>query len=238
MNHDDDFMKSIPLFLRRTEGPATTAAPILSADAPVSTPASTPASTGEAAPLEPVFTATDEQVPPAPTNEARTNEAMDEPVVPTGKPGTLPWMMRRKARAAGAAPLSHVPVPPPLPIDSNGAAPPVESEDGPPQAKNFFRDTRVEIEQAFGHAPAKAHMPAVEKKAHMPAAEKAGDDTDAPFQVTLPRGVIRQIRLRAAEGDTTHRAIVLRALREAGLAVPEGADVDRRVLAAKQRRRA
>ena len=132
MHHDDDFMKSIPLFLRRTEGSATTveAVPLAAAPAaaPAATPAATPAFTGEAVPLTPVT-------------------ATDEPVVPR-------------------------------------------------------------------------------------------DDTDAPFQVTLPRGVIRQIRLRAAEGGTTNRAIVLRALRGAGLAVPEGADVDRRVLAAKQRRRA
>ena len=229
MNHDDDFMKSIPLFLRRFEVPATTAAPVPPAAAPVSTPVSKLVSTGEAVLFTPLFTATDGQVPPAPTDEALTDETMDEPVVPTGKPGTLPWMARRRARGAGGAPLSRVPVPPPLPVTSNGEAAPAESEEDQPQAKNFFRDTRVEIEQAFSHAPAKAHMPA---------AEGPGEDTDAPFQVTLPRGVIRQIRLRAAEVGTTHRAIVLRALREAGLAVPEGADVDRRVLAAKQRRRA
>ncbi|MEE8506293.1 MAG: hypothetical protein V3S40_08750 [Kiloniellales bacterium] len=229
MNHDDDFMKSIPLFLRRFEAPATMAPPVPPAAAPVSAPVSTPVSTGEAVPLAPVCTAADGQVPPAPTDEALTDEAMDEPVVPTGKPGTLPWMARRKARAAGGAPLGHVPVPPPLPVTSNGEAAPAESEEDHPQAKNFFRDTRVEIEQAFTLAPAKAHTPAP---------EGPGDDTDAPFQVTLPRGVIRQIRLRAAEVGTTHRAIVLRALRETGLAVPEGADVDRRVLAARQRRRA
>ena len=63
-------------------------------------------------------------------------------------------------------------------------------------------------------------------------------EEDIAFQVTLPRGVIRQIRLRAAEDGTTHRAIVLRALRAAGLAIPEGADVDRRVAAAKRRQQA
>ena len=130
-----------------------------------------------------------------------TDEAVDEPVVPTGKSGTLPWMARRRARGAAGAPLSRVPVLPPLPATSNGVAVPVESEEDQPQAKNFFRDTRVEIEQAFAHAPAKAHMPA---------AEGPGDDTDAPFQVTLPRGVIRQIRLRRqgghnAQGDRAAR---------------------------------
>ncbi len=62
-----------------------------------------------------------------------------------------------------------------------------------------------------------------------------GEDDDAAFQVTLPRSVIRQIRLCAAEQGTTHRAVVLRALRGAGLNIPEGADVDRRVQAAKRR---
>lgn len=65
-----------------------------------------------------------------------------------------------------------------------------------------------------------------------------GEDDDAAFQVTLPRSVIRQIRLCAAEQGTTHRAVVLRALRGAGLNIPEGADVDRRALAAKRRYRA
>ncbi len=63
-------------------------------------------------------------------------------------------------------------------------------------------------------------------------------DDDAAFQVTLPRSVIRQIRLFAAEQGTTHRAVVLRALRTAGLNIPEGADVDRRAVAAKRRHQA
>ena len=63
-------------------------------------------------------------------------------------------------------------------------------------------------------------------------------DNDAAFQVTLPRSVIRQIRLFAAEQGTTHRAVVLRALRTAGLSIPEGADVDRRAVAAKRRHQA
>ncbi len=60
------------------------------------------------------------------------------------------------------------------------------------------------------------------------------DSDDVAFQVTLPRGVARQIRMLAAERDTTQRAVVLRALRLAGLAVPEGSDIDRRGRAAKR----
>ncbi len=66
----------------------------------------------------------------------------------------------------------------------------------------------------------------------------SGEDDDAAFQITLPRRVIRQIRLFAAEQGTTHRAVVLRALRTAGLSIPEGADVDRRAVAAKRRQQA
>ena len=61
---------------------------------------------------------------------------------------------------------------------------------------------------------------------------------DVAFQVTLPRSVVRQIRVLAAKKDTTQRAIVLRALRQAGLWVPEGTDVDRRGRTAKRRQHA
>lgn len=57
---------------------------------------------------------------------------------------------------------------------------------------------------------------------------KKGDAGDAPFQVTLPKDLIRQVRLRAAEEDTTHRAIILRALKQYGFDIPDGEDVDRR----------
>ncbi len=71
--------------------------------------------------------------------------------------------------------------------------------------------------------------------------ESASDDAgaeDVAFQVTLPRSVVRQIRVLAAKTDTTQRAIVLRALRLAGLWIPEGTDVDRRGRTAKRRQQA
>jgi hypothetical protein len=56
-----------------------------------------------------------------------------------------------------------------------------------------------------------------------------GDDSeDVAFELNLPRGVVRQLRVMAAEKDTTQRAVVLRALRLAGLSVPESSDVDYR----------
>jgi len=42
----------------------------------------------------------------------------------------------------------------------------------------------------------------------------------------------------AAEKDTTQRAVVLRALRLAGLSVPEGSDIDRREPGAKRQSQA
>ncbi len=53
------------------------------------------------------------------------------------------------------------------------------------------------------------------------------DREDITFRVTLPRGVARQIDLLAVARGTTQRAVVLRALRLAGLSVPEGSGVDR-----------
>ncbi len=52
------------------------------------------------------------------------------------------------------------------------------------------------------------------------------DREDITFRVTLPRGVARQICMLAVERDTTQRAVVLRALRLAGLSVPDGSDID------------
>jgi hypothetical protein len=52
------------------------------------------------------------------------------------------------------------------------------------------------------------------------------DDEDIIFQVSLPRGVVREISMLAAKRDSTQRAVVLRALRLAGLSVPDGSDID------------
>ncbi len=91
-----------------------------------------------------------------------------------------------------------------------------------PQAETVQAGQRARIELAFDN-------------------ETAPDDAgaeDVAFQVTLPRSVARQIRVLAAKKDTTQRAIVLRALRLAGLWVPEGTDIDRRGRTAKRRQQA
>ncbi len=56
---------------------------------------------------------------------------------------------------------------------------------------------------------------------------KDGEDgEDVTFQIALPRGVVHQISMLAVKRDTTQRAVVLRALRLAGISVPDGSDID------------
>lgn len=69
-------------------------------------------------------------------------------------------------------------------------------------------------------------------------AAECADGDEVTFQVTLPHGVVRQIRTLAAEKDTTPRAVVLRALRLAGLSVPEGSEFDHPDPAAPRRSQA
>ena len=88
--------------------------------------------------------------------------------------------------------------------------------------ENFFAVARLGIESLFA----------------LNVDDHVDDGGDTAFQVTLPRSVIRQIRILAAQEGTTQRAIVLKALRLAGLSVPEGADIDRRILAGKRRAQA
>ncbi len=133
------------------------------------------------------------------------------PPVPAVKPGSLPWLSQHKAAVKEAAPA---------PVVSAAVEKPVPKAI---KAPNAVRESQSRIERELSREAV---------------AEPAPGEADAPFQVTLPRGVIRQIRIRAAEEGTTHRAIVLRALRLAGLSVPDGLDVDRRKPAVKQRQTA
>ncbi len=101
----------------------------------------------------------------------------------------------------------------------------------------------VEIAQPIAPQPGAAESPtaqrarialAFENESLDPGTAQDTAGEDVAFQVTLPRGVVRQIRMLAAEQDTTQRAVVLRALRLAGLSVPDGCDIDRRGRAAKR----
>jgi hypothetical protein len=51
---------------------------------------------------------------------------------------------------------------------------------------------------------------------------------DVPLQVLVPEPVRRQLEIRAAEEGITKRTFILRALRQAGLDVPEDEIRDRR----------
>jgi hypothetical protein len=53
-------------------------------------------------------------------------------------------------------------------------------------------------------------------------------DIDRKLTLCLPAGVLRQLRQRMADEDTTLRALVLEALCRAGYAVPEAEIRDRR----------
>lgn len=57
--------------------------------------------------------------------------------------------------------------------------------------------------------------------------QPAGPD-DRKLTLNLPAAVVRQLRDRMAREETTLRALVLEALRDAGYAVPAGEIRDRR----------
>ncbi len=61
---------------------------------------------------------------------------------------------------------------------------------------------------------------------------------DRKLTLTLPASVVRQLKARTAEQDTTVRALVLEALARAGYAVPVEEIRDRRRPARQRRERA
>jgi hypothetical protein len=150
-----------------------------------------------------------------------------------------PFLRRREAQqpAAQGIEAQRRPAAPPAQDSGAQAAAPRIVELAARQVEEVPVETvQVEMVQA-GEDPAG-------QRAHIELAfdnQAAPEDTgaeDVAFQVTLPRSVVRQIRVLAAKKDTTQRAIVLRALRLAGLWVPEGTDVDRRGRTAKRRQQA
>ena len=130
-----------------------------------------------------------------------------------------PFLRRHEAQRPEARPPEKSPAAPATaPRIVELAVPQAETV----QAETVQAEQRARIELAFDNETA---------------SNDAGAE-DVAFQVTLPRSVVRQIRVLAAKKDTTQRAIVLRALRLAGLWVPEGTDVDRRGRTAKRRQQA
>ncbi len=90
------------------------------------------------------------------------------------------------------------------------------------------------VSQPRASAPQNSGPQVIDLAARQAAARQASEAApgrspteDMTLQVSLPRSVVRQICLLAAEKDTTQRAIVLRALRLAGFWIPDGAEADR-----------
>ncbi len=193
MRDDDEFLRSIPPFLRRCEAQRPEAQRPESLRRPEKSPARLPGPAGEERAAEPVRAIAAPADSAAPTPLAQDSGSQD-----SGAQNSAPRIVELAARQAEEVQVETL-----------------QAGEGP-------AGRRARIALAFDN-------------------EAASDDAgaeDVAFQVTLPRSVVRQIRVLAAKKDTTQRAIVLRALRLAGLWVPEGTDVDRRGRTAKRRQQA
>ncbi len=167
MHDDDEFLRSIPDFLRRYHKPPPRKLPVRPRDLPAA------------------------RSPSEPRRQPRSAPTAAPTATPTATPGNTPTAAQAPEPAAPAAPKV------------------------------------VEIAQ-----PSAAQSPVAQRARLALAFEnqdmtEGKDGEDITFRVTLPRGVARQICLLAVERDTTQRAVVLGALRLAGLSVPDGGDIDR-----------
>ena len=210
-------LNGIPVFLRRPEDRTPAKLAIkrpegTSAERPQAV-RQDPAGTihGGAAPVTPDFLAESPVRPVVAENSAPNGGATQAPARPGTSRPILPWMARKTAEVAPKAPVK--------PVSSSDVVDLTARREANPEPApvKLYQELRSAFEADQDDAP---------------------EDDDAAFQVTLPRSVIRQIRVVAAEEGTTHRAIILRALRAAGVEIPEGADVDRRAVAAKRRQQA
>ncbi len=195
---DDEFLRSIPPFLRRREAQRPEVQRPESLRRPEKSPARLPGPAGEERAAEPIRAIAAPADSAAPTPLAQDSGAQDSGAQDSGAQTAAPRIVDLAARQAEEVQVETL------------------------QAGEDPAGRRARIALAFDN-------------------EAASDDAgaeDVAFQVTLPRSVVRQIRVLAAKQDTTQRAIVLRALRLAGLWVPEGTDVDRRGRTAKRRQQA
>ncbi len=149
------------------------------------------------------------------------------------RPRNLPAVRSQPARpskptAAQAAPATAAAAPAPSATAAPSATPKVVDKTPTPAAEGPAAQ-RGRIALAFENQdlPGGADGGAAGGAA-------GGDSEDVTFELNLPRGVVRQLRVMAAEKDTTQRAVVLRALRLAGLSVPEGSDADHRERSAER----
>ncbi len=163
----------------------------------------------ESAPEDPVFMAPQSLKAPPPADIPTAFQA--PATAPVRRPGSL---------------LSLPETPPKAPPETPEIVSLSARRAAPLPSGNFFVEARESIQGLFATAARDGRE------------EERDKEGDTPFQVTLPRSVIRQIRILAAQEGTTQRATVLKALRLAGLTVPEGADIDRRILAGRRRQQA
>jgi len=133
-------------------------------------------------------------------------------------PRKLPIRPRALSTARNQAEPQSRPQSRPAPIATPAAAPAVV-----PAAPAAPAAQRARIALAFENQDMAEGL--AQGTAQDTAQDTAGDDV--AFQVTLPIGVVRQIHTLAAEQDSSQRAVVLRALRLAGLSVPEASESDR-----------
>ncbi len=173
MHDDDEFLRSIPPFLRRYQEPPPRKLPIRPRDLPAA------------------------RSQPEPRLQPRPRSAPTSSTAPRPTP------------AAAQAPKPAAPAAP--------AAPKVVENAQPPVAQSPVAQL-ARIALAFENQDMTEGKDMIEGK----------DGEDITFRVTLPRGVARQICILAVERDTTQRAVVLGALRLAGLSVPDGGGIDRR----------
>jgi hypothetical protein len=115
----------------------------------------------------------------------------------------------------------------PRPIPAPAAAPvapasPLASPPASPPASPTASPKVVEMARPSAAAGRAATRPRIALAFENRDLAEAGSD-----RISLPREVARQICMLAVERDTTQRAVVLRALRLAGLSVAEGSDGDR-----------
>ncbi len=130
---------------------------------------------------------------------------------------------------------NHEPPPRKLPIRPRNLPTPApkSTQTSPPASKPAPTPTPATATKAPKPADTAAPAAPAAQRARIALAFENQDMTegkdreDITFRVTLPRGVARQICMLAVERDTTQRAVVLRALRLAGLSVPDGSDIDR-----------
>lgn len=151
------------------------------------------------------------------------------------RPRNLPAAQGQPARAskptaAQAAPATAAPKPVPS-ATATPSAKPAPSATPAPSAKPKVVDM-TPPPAAEGPAAQRGRIALAFENQDLPEVADGGaagnDSEDVAFELYLPRGVVRQLRIMAAEKDTTQRAVVLRALRLAGLSVPESSDVDHR----------